>query len=118
MRRWYAHTRVKHELADQSQSKEAMSRQQPGNRQCPGIVCLCLPPPGCLIDRNGTCFSFAGRSAEGISWTIENVIAIAACISTYDELEHKEDGAVDMHNARFASCYFYGLRIQRDIRLN
>lgn len=72
---------------------------------------LSMSTTACLIDRNGTCFSFAGRGAEGISRTIENVIAIAACIPTYDELEHKEDGAVDMHNARFAACYFYGLWI-------
>lgn len=40
--------------------------------------------------------SLSPDGAEGISWTIENVIAIAACIPTYDELEHKEDGAVDV----------------------
>lgn len=70
-----------------------------------------------MIDRNGTCFSFAGRGAEGIARTIENVIAIAARISTCDELERKENGAVDVHIVFHIALFLWILSIATHVRV-
>ncbi|EGI69229.1 hypothetical protein G5I_01994 [Acromyrmex echinatior] len=55
---------------------------------------------------------------DNISWTIENVIAIAACIPTCDELEHKEDRAVGLrgHDGMRCRCALAASRKSAKVR--